>query len=345
MGDQRFVATYSRVRQSGDVLREIRELPDESVIEALAGASRQQDPYLANVLATEALNRVRRTAAVLENLADGVVAIDPAGVITYANAAATSLLASGALEGRALASVLGPFADDVRRVAKTGDVLRLDRAWFRRSDGGGLRAALVAAPIVQDGDATGIVLAFRDVAAEERAARALARENALLAALADTTRALLESLDPEETLHTILRRAADLAGTRNGYVYVLERDGTTLRVSVAEGAFVPFVGFRLQLGEGLAGRAVAEGRTQVVDDYDEWSGRSAGIPRGVLHAAVAVPLRARDAREPPVGAIALAHSDPTRRFSPSEIAILERFAELAALALANARHVAALKAA
>lgn len=340
MGDQRFVATYSRVRNAVEPVREIRMLPDESVIEALAGASRQQDPYLANVLATEALNRVRRTTALLAHLEDGVVGVSPSGVVAYANPAARALLREDALEGATLAGVVGDVAGDVLAVTDTSLTLRCEGATLKRPDGSLLRAAIVAAPIVEDGVPVGVVLAFRDVEEEERAAEALRRENALLAALADTTRALLGSLDPEHVLRSTVRHAGELAATPHGYVYLLDATSRSLVVAIGTGKFLPFVGFRLRLGEGLAGRAVEEARTILVDDYDAWGGRAAGIPKGVLHAAVAVPLVARGRA---MGAIALAHADPERRFTAAEISILERFAELASLALLNARDVAALK--
>jgi signal transduction histidine kinase len=60
MGDSRYRAFFERVRDANDRAREIRLLPDEGVVAALAASAEGNDPYLTNVLATEALNRLRR---------------------------------------------------------------------------------------------------------------------------------------------------------------------------------------------------------------------------------------------------------------------------------------------
>lgn len=69
MGDVRFDAVLERVRSARDSAAAIRSLTDEEVIHALAAASKQLDPYYANVLATEAANRRLRAAAFDERLA------------------------------------------------------------------------------------------------------------------------------------------------------------------------------------------------------------------------------------------------------------------------------------
>lgn len=78
MGDARFEPHYARVKRARHPVQEIRAMSDEEVIAALGGASRASDPYTANVLATEALNRVRRHAAITDHLGEGVVALDRA---------------------------------------------------------------------------------------------------------------------------------------------------------------------------------------------------------------------------------------------------------------------------
>lgn len=57
MGDSRFTAYYERMRDARDRNAELRSMPDEGVIAALAAS---HDPYLSNVLATEAMNRLQR---------------------------------------------------------------------------------------------------------------------------------------------------------------------------------------------------------------------------------------------------------------------------------------------
>lgn len=68
MGDVRFTPHDERVANAADAAEALRRMADEEVVMALAAASRRGDPLLANVLATEAQNRMRRTRAALEDL-------------------------------------------------------------------------------------------------------------------------------------------------------------------------------------------------------------------------------------------------------------------------------------
>lgn len=68
MGDARFEQPLDRVRVAPDRVRAVAGLDYEDLVLALAAASREREPYMANVLATELLNRSRRgTARVLSS--------------------------------------------------------------------------------------------------------------------------------------------------------------------------------------------------------------------------------------------------------------------------------------
>jgi hypothetical protein len=54
--------------------------------------------------------------------------------------------------------------------------------------------------------------------------RAVQRQNASLRALHETALGLLDKIDKEELLETIIERAAALTGTQHGYIYLLDPD-------------------------------------------------------------------------------------------------------------------------
>lgn len=60
MGDIRFTEIYRSVRDAADRDLFLRSMWDEDLMAALAGAAIEGDRYLANILATEGMNRVRR---------------------------------------------------------------------------------------------------------------------------------------------------------------------------------------------------------------------------------------------------------------------------------------------
>src|SRR5256714_9596715 len=80
------------------------------------------------------------------------------------------------------------------------------------------------------------------------------RERAYAEALHQTALAAMRRLDPSEVLETIVTRAAALAGAAHGYAYL--RDATTdeLEVRCGVGVFTEWIGYRLRVGEGMAGR-------------------------------------------------------------------------------------------
>jgi diguanylate cyclase (GGDEF)-like protein len=155
-----------------------------------------------------------------------------------------------------------------------------------------------------------------------------------LAALHETALGLIERLDLGELLEAIVERAAALVGTTHGYLYVAGAEESTLELRVATGMFEPWVGYPLAKGKGLAGRVWESGKPLVVDDYHSWDPRQHDFDEVPFHAAVGVPLLAAGEVS---GVFGLARAEAGRSFVDAELALLNRFARLASLALENAR--------
>ncbi len=145
----------------------------------------------------------------------------------------------------------------------------------------------------------------------QRAQEALRRERAYSAALHDTVLGLIKHLDLTKLLQAIVKRAGAIAGTRHGYVYLLEPDGATMRVRVGTGKFRQCVGRRIRPGEGLAGRVWQAGRALVVDDYSTWKERMPDPAYDRIHTILGLPLKFEDSRV--VGVLALAYLHPHQR--------------------------------
>jgi diguanylate cyclase (GGDEF)-like protein/PAS domain S-box-containing protein len=178
---------------------------------------------------------------------------------------------------------------------------------------------------------------LNDVTDRREAQDRVARSAEYLAVLHGTAVDAIRRLDWPDLLQTIVERAARLAATPNGYAYVRGPD-ETLEVTAGTGLFMDWIGYRLRVGDGLAGRVVATGQAMLLDDYDSWAGRSATWPKGLLGSVVGVPLRSG---ERITGAIGLAQPPGGPAFSEEAVAILTKFGEIASLALDNARLYAA----
>lgn len=181
MGDLRFERPYHRVKQAADRASAIKALHDDDVIAALAAARVEEDPYLANVLASEAMNRLRRTSAIVLTATEGLLSQTVDGILTFMNPAAERLLGwtFEDLRGQPIHDIVHGRRPDgtpypleecpLQDVALSGVPLRRRQTWLWRRDGTGFPAEQDAAPIIRDGEIEGVVVALRDVSTERTA--------------------------------------------------------------------------------------------------------------------------------------------------------------------------------
>lgn len=185
LGDKRFIAHYRRIRAAGDQAHALRTLSDEEVIQALAAASNEGDPYLANVLATEAMNRLRRTRAVTTHLTEGALAVGADLVVTFANETLVRLLGGsrGDYAGRPLDEAI-VLRETGGRVVSGTALCPITRClaggqWGEwEGEVAGVSGEFVAAsfhvaPILREGEVEGVVATFRDVTERRRVLDAL----------------------------------------------------------------------------------------------------------------------------------------------------------------------------
>jgi len=158
-----------------------------------------------------------------------------------------------------------------------------------------------------------------------------------LAAVDQTTLRLLERLEPAALLREIVERAAGLVGVKHGFLYLLEDDGeggSVLVARVGTGMFETYEGYRLPAGKGVGWEVARTGQPTVVDDYSRYANRAPDLPAAQFGAVLAVPLTSGGEV---LGNIGLASGDVSRAFSAREVEAVVRFAQLASIALDNAR--------
>lgn len=163
------------------------------------------------------------------------------------------------------------------------------------------------------------------------------RQNEYLTALHETAIGLIDLLDKEELLETILYRAALLTGTSHGYIYLLEHDENYMQMQVGMGFFKGQLGRRVKPGEGMGGRVWQMEQSLVVYDYQHWNGRLIDKSLDPLGPIVGIPLKSEQGV---LGVIGLARVEKGKVFNPEDVKILGRFAELALIALEKAKLIA-----
>ncbi|MDX2452228.1 GAF domain-containing protein, partial [Desulfosarcina sp.] len=159
------------------------------------------------------------------------------------------------------------------------------------------------------------------------------RQNASLRALHETALGLLDKIDKEELLETIIERAAALTGTQHCYIYLLEPDAQVMQMRVGKGFFAEQLGRSVRKGEGMGGCVWQTEAPVLVADYSNWSGRLDDPALDGLRCIVGIPLKSDSQVQ---GVIGLAHVDPEKRFDQEDVIVLERFAALTLLALEKA---------
>ncbi|HXV97534.1 MAG TPA: PAS domain S-box protein, partial [Anaerolineae bacterium] len=163
----------------------------------------------------------------------------------------------------------------------------------------------------------------------------LRQKNEYLNALHETTLALMNRLDLADLLQTIVARAAQLLGAVHGYISLVEPGAEQIEIKVGVGYYSQYIGYVSKQGEGLTGKVWQTGQLLVVDNYDTWPGRLPQFSPNFIGAEVGLPLTSASQI---VGVIGVAYSAGTeQKFGDNEIELLSRFAQLASIALDNAR--------
>ncbi len=167
-----------------------------------------------------------------------------------------------------------------------------------------------------------------------RAEEKLQRQAEYLTALHETTLGLVNRLELKPLLESILARACELVETPHGLVDLVLPDGSALRQELGRGAFAPFNNDLTLKNEGATGKAWATGETVFIADYSQWEGRMEQVASLGFHEVICVPLKSG---QTVIGVLSMAQMEAGKSFTPVQIAVLERFAALASLAIDNAR--------
>jgi PAS domain S-box-containing protein len=276
----------------------------------------------------------------VENSREFICTHDLEGKILSANRAATQLLGydPNELIGKGnIRNILAPEVRDqfdeymasVRKDGATSGTMLVQtssgerRVWEYYNS---LRTEGVATPIVR-----GIA---RDITERRRAEESLRKQNEYLAALHETALGLINRLDLDELLEVIVTRACALVDIPSGYVYLIEPGGTEMSLKVGVGVSRDFVGALISKGQGVAGRIWQTGQPLVVDDYRNWEHRLTDAGYDVLRLVGAVPLRSGSRV---VGVLGVESTEDGQGLGKHQIEILNRFAQLASIALDNAQ--------
>ncbi len=162
-------------------------------------------------------------------------------------------------------------------------------------------------------------------------------QNGYLAALHETAIGIVSRLELQELFEALVTRAGQLLNTPDGFIFIAAPGDDEIECKVGVGIFSRLVGTRAAAGEGLGGTVWQTGLPLVVDDYDHWAGRLKNLEVDLIGSIIGIPIKHGSQV---VGVIGLAYNRETvnkNSFGENEIELLGRFAQLASIALDNAR--------
>ena len=292
------------------------------------------------------LERIRNISllrATLESTADGILVVDNSGKITDFNKRFAQMwnIPESILElhddEQALDFVINQleeadsFLQKVHELysnpkAESFDLLKFkDGRYFERFSRPQL---LMDKPI-------GRVWSFRDVTDRMKSEITKQEHTNEITNLYELTHDLADIPDNLNTLlSNIVKRATSLLHRTDGGMYLYDRDRGDLVVATATNPLKP-VGFRVQLGEGMAGRVALNRQPMIIDDYRSWSN---GLPiynGTVLTTVIEVPMLYQGEL---IGVLAVEEfSETAKKFTENDMRLLTIFAGQAAGAVHTAR--------
>lgn len=157
-----------------------------------------------------------------------------------------------------------------------------------------------------------------------------------LSFLADLSQSLAVSLDLKTTLKPALSRIMDFMQAEAASLFLLDPATNLLECKICAGP-VDIVGLKLEVGQGVVGRAVAEDSPQRIDDarIDARVNARVDAETGfVTHAILCVPLATAQG---PIGALEIINRRDGGAFDQDDAEVLRLVAAPTALAINNAR--------
>jgi len=291
----------------------------------------------------QAIDELRRLKefheSIVQNMVEGIAIQDADGYLLFVNPAAAAMLGYQPedLAGKHWTEIV---PSDQHVIIKEADRLRRRgsssryQVDLRRKDGSRLPVLISGSPRFREGQFVGTLAVFTDISEQIQAEQQLARRAQELAALYETLIEINSQPDLSTLLQAIVRRAAELANTSMGGLYLMRPDGQALDLVVSHNWPEDHFHVTLQLGEGLAGRIAQTGKPMSVADYQNWEGRARVYDGCPVRRALGMPLKVG---ERVIGVITVSDDEQVGTFDRQEIRLVKLFADQAAIAVENAR--------
>ncbi len=204
-----------------------------------------------------------------------------------------------------------------------------------RLDGTEVEMEVADIPFTYEGKPA-VQTVFRNISGHRRAQEVLQQRNRELALLNRASQVFISTLDLDQVLTTVLEEVRHLLDVVVCSVWLVDLDTNELVCrQVADPQSEGVRGWRLALGQGLAGWVARHGQSLNVPDAQADKRHFRGIQQTGLEmrSILSIPLRVK---EEVVGVLQVVDTK-VNRFSTTDLTLLESLAATAAIAIENAR--------
>jgi len=137
-------------------------------------------------------------------------------------------------------------------------------------------------------------------------------------------------VEPDQLLSSVVQQATELLQAEGGMAFLLEPDNQTLKVVVSYNLDKDYTSYTLQTDEDIVGQVMRRGGPILVDNHQNFAGRSPKFQNAKFGAVMGVPLRWRDRVR---GILYLVHRPQGLRFNEDNVRLMVFFATQSAIAL------------
>jgi PAS domain S-box-containing protein len=189
----------------------------------------------------------------------------------------------------------------------------------------------------------GRLLYIQDISTQKETVEVLRRQNVFLEALNEMALGILNRLDLNAVLQSILQQVTSMFNIPNSYIAILQKQPgkpDQLQIHVATGIFEKYIGLHYVKNQGITGRVWANVKTLVIEDYAQWENRLSFLETTPFHSIAASPLKSGDEV---IGVLGIASTQKGKIFTQEEVFYLEKFVQLVSIAVDNARLYSSLQ--
>lgn len=226
--------------------------------------------------------------------------------------------------------------DEIRQLGETlsesGKVLDWETR-LKHKDGT-VYTGLLNLHLIEMNEQKVIFASVQDITERKQAEEEIHRRAAEFAELYETANSLAMQRDLSSLLRITIESATAQLNADAGLIYLYDAKQNDLQVACAMNLDVQ-IGARLQVGEGIIGKVAEKRQPMLVNDYQDWEGRSIVCQESSNTAAVIAPILHGAEL---IGVLTVLDTqEAARKFSGSDIRFLTLFATQVASAIHNTR--------